>query len=210
LVLLTSNSLKYLYYKKLYKYFLYITIVMECVKCSYKAPTNQAYDRHIASKKHLQEKPDYVCAICGYLAKTKQRYERHKEVDCHPPIEYKCQQCDYNTMCHQAYTSHISSQFHSKVCRPIIVKEIPSPSYLLQKYHKSAVKMGLQYMGYRRLSYHSKFLIYKNQLISKYDYMKAYEELENTLKNEPAYHMKYKRYAYVLDKLAPDLHYPFS
>lgn len=184
---------------------------MECVKCSYKAPTNQAYNRHVLTKKHLQEKPDYACVICGYLAKTKQGYDRHQEVDCHPPIEYKCQQCDYNTMCHQAYTSHMDSQFHSKVCRPIKVKEIPSPSYLLQKYHKSAVKMGLHYMGYRRLSYHSKFLIYNTQLISKYDYKKAYDELENTLKNEPSYEVKYKRYAYKNGSLlVADLEYPFS
>ena len=183
---------------------------MECLKCSYKAPTSQAYNRHVLSKKHLNEKPDYSCAICGYLAKTKQAFSRHKEVLCHPPIDYKCQQCDYNTMCHQAYTSHMDSQFHSKVCRPIIVKDILSPSHLLDTYHKSSVKMGLHYMGYRRLSHHSKYIVYKNAIISNDEYRQAYEELETLMKQEEGYELKYKRYAYVKNRLIPDLIYPFS
>ncbi len=182
---------------------------MECVKCSFKAPTNQAYDRHVLTKKHLTEKPNYSCETCGYLAKTKQAFERHQVVDC-IQLTYDCLACSYFTTCRQAYELHMTSQFHSKVCRSIKIKEIPSPSYLLDKYRKSAVKMGLNYLGYRRMSYHSKFLIYKNEIISKDMYSQAYEELENTLKNEPAYEMKYKRYAYKNENLVSDLLLPFS
>lgn len=247
---------------------------MECLKCDYKAPTNQAYQRHLISKKHIQDKPDYRCYTCDYLAKTKQAYERHQAVDCHKPIVFSCDPCGYTTMCRQAYTTHTKSkkhtegqvkpdytcqkcfyvaktkqryerhqaidcmtkepiiytcipceftskskqdyedhiltQIHCKICTIIKIKDIPSPSYLLQKYHKSAVKMGLHYMGYRRLSYHSKYIVYNNRIISHDEYIQAYQDLENTLKNEPSYGMKYQRYAYILDKLNPDLTYPFS
>ena len=247
---------------------------MECLKCSYKAPTNQAYDRHLTSKKHIQDKPDYRCYTCDYLAKTKQAYERHQAVDCHKPIVFSCDPCGYTTMCRQAYTTHTKSkkhiegrvkpdytcqkclyvaktkqkyerhqaidcmtkepiiytcipceftskskqdyddhiltQIHCKIFLAVKVKDIPSPSYLLDKYHKSAVKMGLHYIGYRRLSHHSKYIVYNNHIISHDEYIQAYQDLENTLKNEPSYGMKYQRYAYILDKLSPDLTYPFS
>jgi hypothetical protein len=104
---------------------------------------------------------------------------------------------------------HLLSQLHCNVVKPIKVKEIPSPLYLLNHYHKSAVKMGLHYMGYRRLSYHSKFIVYRNKIISKDEYATAYMELENTLKNEEGYETKYKRYAYKNKFLVNDLDYPF-
>jgi hypothetical protein len=93
---------------------------------------------------------------------------------------------------------------------PVKVKEIPSPLYLMNKYHKSAVKMGLFYMGYRRLSTYSKFIIYKNKIISKDDYSKAYTDLENLIKQEEGYINKYYRYAYKHNVLNPNLNYPFS
>ena len=311
---------------------------MECLKCSYNAPTNQAYDRHVLSKKHLQDKPDYKCYTCDYLAKTKQSYERHQAVDCHKPIVFSCEPCSYTTMSRQAFTTHTKSkkhiegrvkpdytcqkcfyvaktkqryerhqavdcttkepiiytcipctysskskqdyndhlltkkhsrggiktdytcqkcfyvattkqayerhqavdcmtkepiiytcipceysskskqdyddhlltQVHCKIFTIVKVKEIPSPAYLLAKYHKSAVKMGLNYIGYRRLSYHSKYIIYKNELVSQDDYMTAYQDLETLMKQEEGYEAKYRRYAYVKNRLSPDLTYPFS
>ena len=184
---------------------------MECLKCSYHTTLKTNYERHLLSKKHLQEKTLYVCITCGYDAKTKYSYERHiKTCSIDEPVDYNCLFCEYTTTSKQSYELHLLSQAHCRIMIPIKIKEIPSPLYLLNKYHKSAVKMGLFYMGYRRLSTYSKFIIYKNKIISKDEYTTAYQGLENTLKNEPAYNMKYKRYAYKNDCLVEDLTYPFS
>ena len=184
---------------------------MECLKCKYIAPTKQAYSRHITSIKHTEEKPNYRCDTCGYLAPTKQAYGRHLQVDCDKqPVDYNCIPCEYTTTSKQSYELHLLSQIHCKICMPIKIKEIPSPLYLLNKYHKSAVKMGLFYMGYRRLSTYSKFIIYKNKIISKDEYTTAYQDLENLIKQEQGYIMKYQRYAYKNDCLVEDLTYPFS
>ena len=183
---------------------------MECLKCNYHASLKTNYERHLLTKKHLQDKPVYTCDMCGYLAPTKQAYERHqKTFCCKEPIQYNCDACDYATLSKQNYDLHLTTQLHHKITRPINVKDV-TPEYLLSTYHKSAVKYGLYYMGYRRLSSHSIYIIYKNKLVSIDDYRKAYDNLENTLKQEQGYKTRYERYAYVNKHLCRDLHYPFA
>jgi hypothetical protein len=184
---------------------------MDCTKCDYHTNLRTNYERHLLSKKHQYPKDDYTCLICGYLAPNRQSYLRHQKIDClKTNIEYSCGPCEFSTSCKQKYEIHLLTQLHCKICTNIKVKEYPSPSYLLDKYRKSAVKMGLHYLGYRRSSRYSKYIIFQNKLVSLDDYTIAYNELEATLKNEPAYEMKYKRYAYILNRLSPDLEYPFS
>ena len=183
---------------------------MECLKCHFFGKTKQDFSRHLASRKHLREPPDYACHTCGYVAPNRQSYIRHQEIDClKTEIEYTCVLCEYSTSCKQNYDIHLRTQLHCKITTPIQVKDF-TPEYLLSRYHKSAVKYGLYYMGYRRVSTYSKYIIFQNKLVSIDDYTTAYNELENTLKNEPAYGMKYQRYAYVKNRLSPDLTYPFS
>jgi hypothetical protein len=184
---------------------------MDCTKCDYHTNLRTNYERHMQSRRHIAPKPDYNCSICGYLAPNRQSYLRHQKIDClKPNIEYTCGPCEFSTSCKQKHDTHLRTQLHCKIFTNIKVKEIPSPSYLLDNYRKSSVKMGLHYLGYRRSSTYSKYIIFQNKLVSLDDYTTAYNELEATLKNEPAYEMKYKRYAYVNKCLSPDLIYPFS
>ena len=179
-----------------------------CDTCQYKTLCKQAYQKHLETKTHVNDKSKYSCESCGYLAPTKQAYNRH---NCSKePILYNCIPCEYTTSSKQSYELHLLTQIHCKICIPIKVKEVPTPLYFLNKYHRSAIKMWLHYMGYRRLSQYSKFIVYRNQLITKDEYAKVYMELENLIKQEQGFAMKYQRYAYKNNILDTSLEYPFN
>ena len=183
---------------------------MDCTKCDYHTTIKAHYERHMQSRRHLAPKPDYACHTCGYLAPNRQSYLRHQNTDClKPEIQFACIPCEFSTSCKQKHDTHLRTQLHCMILKPIIAKDF-TPTYLLSRYHKSAIKYGLYYMGYRRASTYSKYIIFQNKLVSLDDYIIAYNELEATLKNEPAYEMKYKRYAYLKNCLSQDLIYPFS
>lgn len=182
---------------------------MDCTKCDYHTTIKAHYERHLESAKHRYPKDDYTCLICGYLAPNRQSYLRHQKIDClKTKIEYSCGPCEYSTSCKQKYNTHLMTQLHSMILTPVIAKDV-TPGYLLSRYRKSAVKCGMYYLGYRRVSTYSKYIIFQNKLVSLDDYTTAYKQLEEKLKTEEGYLSKYARYAYKNGSLVDDLEYPF-
>ena len=56
-----------------------------CEKCDFKTALKQNYDRHMLSKKHLQDdiQSDFACHLCDYNTKVKQNYDNHIKSNKH-------------------------------------------------------------------------------------------------------------------------------
>lgn len=91
---------------------------LNCEKCNYTTTNKQNYERHLQSKRHLEERTnEYYCEKCQYATTNKQNFERHLQSSSHLEEkinEYKCEKCQYTTKNKQNFEIHLQSKKHTE------------------------------------------------------------------------------------------------
>jgi hypothetical protein len=109
--------------KKKYKYL--------CEECNYYTNVKQAYDKHIATEKHLsggkikrtdKKYPD-KCENCDYEPTSFASYRQHKLIfhltkeDRKNNFNFYCEKCDFGTFAELLYNNHIKSEKHNRMSK---------------------------------------------------------------------------------------------
>jgi hypothetical protein len=99
---------------------------MKCDCCNYTASTQQRFNVHLLSKKHLTQgvkiEPIFTCEKCNYATHVKGNYKIHCLSNAHLDIKPKkinptftCISCDFTTIHKQTYDKHCLSKMHHEI-----------------------------------------------------------------------------------------------
>jgi len=91
---------------------------LKCEKCNYSTTFKHCFERHLLSKRHLEERiNEYHCEKCKYTTSNKQNYERHLQSSSHleeKTKEFRCEKCNYTTTNKQNFEIHLKSKKHTE------------------------------------------------------------------------------------------------